>query len=338
MNKNFSLKPKKEKELLKLAQPVVRIFLAINSLQKQISEKEQKLKLGKVTPEDIKKLKDELKKKETELKKMGPEKINAGKEAARFLIDYNQNLVKYIAKGYSKRRQIDQSELIAEGIAAAPKAIEKYDLESKNRFATYYGYWIIQSFQTHIKKSQPIDQSSGNKEKMNLIYYDNNYQSDDKEGKSYSLLETLSDDENADLSADLVRSRDIIIQTNNLINSLENREEILLTRLFYKIKPSNLLDIYYLMNEEEKKELKKKMKLAEKSSIDSLQKLPCEEKKNINLPSIKKYLSLFDENYKFSEISKILGKSESKTRNLKQEIFQKLQNLAKKRKLNFLFE
>jgi DNA-directed RNA polymerase sigma subunit (sigma70/sigma32) len=140
MNKNFSLKPKKEKELLKLAQPVVRIFLAINSLQKQISEKEQKLKLGKVTPEDIKKLKDELKKKETELKKMGPEKINAGKEAARFLIDYNQNLVKYIAKGYSKRRQIDQSELIAEGIAAAPKAIEKYDLESKNRFATYYGY------------------------------------------------------------------------------------------------------------------------------------------------------------------------------------------------------
>jgi hypothetical protein len=173
---------------------------------------------------------------------------------------------------------------------------------------------------------------------MNLIYYDNNYQSDDKEGKSYSLLETLSDDENADLSADLVRSRDIIIQTNNLINSLENREEILLTRLFYKIKPSNLLDIYYLMNEEEKKELKKKMKLAEKSSIDSLQKLPCEEKKNINLPSIKKYLSLFDENYKFSEISKILGKSESKTRNLKQEIFQKLQNLAKKRKLNFLFE
>jgi hypothetical protein len=114
---------------------------------------------------------------------------------------------------------------------------------------------------------------------MNLIYYDNNYQNDDKEGKSYSLLETLGDDDNADLSDKLVRGRDITIQTNNLINSLENREEILLTRLFYKIKPSNLLDVYYLMTEEERKELKRKMKLSDKSNIETLQSFSCEEKK-----------------------------------------------------------
>lgn len=337
MNKNFSLKPKKEKELLKLAQPVVTIFLAINSLQRQISEKEQKLKLRKTTPEDIKKLKDELKKKEAELKKMGTGKINDGKEATRILIEVNQNLVKYIAKGYSKRGKIDQNELISEGIAAIPKAIEKYDLESKNRLATYLGYWIIQSFQTYVKKNQLIDQNSDNKEKLNLIYYDNNYQSDDKESKSYSLLETLSDDENADLSAELVRGQDIVIQINNLINSLENREEILLTRLFYKIKPSNLLDIYCLMTEEERKELKKKMKLSDKSNIEILQSFSCEEKKNNTLPTTKKYLTLFTKKYKFSEISKILGKSENKARVLKQESFQKLQKLAKERKLNFLF-
>jgi hypothetical protein len=53
------------------------------------------------------------------------------------------------------------------------------------------------------------------------------YQNDDKENKSYSLLETLSDDENADLSAKLIRGRDIAIQTNNLINSLENREKFI---------------------------------------------------------------------------------------------------------------
>ncbi|WNE41254.1 MAG: RNA polymerase sigma factor RpoS [Mycoplasmataceae bacterium] len=337
MNK-FSLKPKQEKELLKLAQPVVTIFSAINSLQKEIREKERKLKMGKVTPEDIKKLKSELKKKESELKEMGKEKINAGKEATRFLIDYNQNLVKYIVKGYAKRGKIDHDELIAEGISSLPKAIEKFDLNSKNRFATYGGYWITQYIQSYIKKSQLIDQSSNNKEKMNLIYYDNNYQNDDKEGKSYSLLETLSDDENAELSAELVRNQDIVIQINNLINSLENREEILLNRLFHKIKPSNLLDVYYLMTSEEKEEFKKKMKLNNKNVVDSLQKLSCEDKKNNNLPIIKNYLLLFSGNHKFSEVSKIIGKSENKARSLKQESFQKLQKLAKDRKLNFLFK
>jgi RNA polymerase sigma factor (sigma-70 family) len=337
MNKNFSLKPKKEKELLKLAQPVVTIFSAIHSLQKEIVEKERKMKMGKVSPKDIEKLKDDLKKKESELKKMGAAKIHAGKEATRFLIDYNQNLVKYIVKGYAKRGKIDHDELIAEGISSLPKAIEKFDLNSKNRFATYGGYWITQYIQSYIKKSQLIDQSSGNKDKMNLIYYDSNYQNDDKGNKSYSLLETLSDDENADLSAKLIRGRDIAIQTNNLINSLENREEILLTRLFYKIKPSNLLDIYYLMTEEERKELKKKMKLTNKSNLETLQGFSCEDKKNISLATTKKYLSLFTENYKFSEISKILSKSENKARVLKQESFQKLQKLAKERKLDFLF-
>lgn len=172
---------------------------------------------------------------------------------------------------------------------------------------------------------------------MNLIYYDNNYQNDDKESKSYSLLETLSDDENAELSDNLIRNQDIVTQTNGLINSLENREEILLTRLFYKIKPSNLLDVYYLMTEEERKELKTKMKLNDKSNIEDLRNFSCEDKKNISLPTVKKYLALFTETYKFSEISKILGKSENKARILKQESFQKLQKLAKDRKLDFLF-
>src|SRR6185503_18050808 len=38
MNKTFTLKPKKEKELLKAAKPIVEILSAINSLQKKIAE------------------------------------------------------------------------------------------------------------------------------------------------------------------------------------------------------------------------------------------------------------------------------------------------------------
>jgi hypothetical protein len=170
------------------------------------------------------------------------------------------------------------------------------------------------------------------------VYYDNNYQNDDKENKSYSLLETLHDEENAELTAEQIRHRDAVIQTNNLINALENREAILLVRLISKVKPSNLLDIYYLATEEEKKELKKKMKLSDKSNPELLQKHSLEEKKIHSLPLVKKYLSLFTKNYSFLEASKTLGKSENMTRRLKQESFKKLQKLAKERKLHLLIE
>jgi len=151
-------------------------------------------------------------------------------------------------------------------------------------------------------------------------------------------LETLHDDENAELTVEQVRRQDTIIQTNNLINTLESREAIFLIRLLSKVKPSNLLDIYYLATEEEKKELKKTMKMSDKSSPDLLQKHSCEEKKIHNLPLVKKYLPLFSKNYKFSEVSKMIGKSENMTRKLKQECFQKLQKLAKERNLHFLLE
>src|SRR6185437_13299766 len=101
MNKFFTLKPKNEKELLKAAKPVLTILSSINNLKKQISEKEKKIKSKNNPPEEVEKLKIELKKKEKELQKLGGKKLNEGKRAIRFLLHYNQNLVKYISKGYS---------------------------------------------------------------------------------------------------------------------------------------------------------------------------------------------------------------------------------------------
>jgi RNA polymerase nonessential primary-like sigma factor len=61
--------------------------------------------------------------------------------ATRLLLYYNQNLVKYIVRGYSSfGGKIDYEDLIAEGNISLLKAIEKFDLNSKNRFATYAGY------------------------------------------------------------------------------------------------------------------------------------------------------------------------------------------------------
>lgn len=143
MKKVFNLKPEKEKELLRAAKPIVTIFSAITRLKKEISEKERKAKNRRVVLEKIVELKSELKKKEQELAKMDKEKIMAGQKALRFLLDYNRHLVEYIAKGYHYylgKEKISQEELVAEGVSSLPKAIEKFDLNSKNQFCTYANF------------------------------------------------------------------------------------------------------------------------------------------------------------------------------------------------------
>jgi DNA-directed RNA polymerase sigma subunit (sigma70/sigma32) len=135
------LKPKKERELLKAAKPVVTIFSAISKLKKTIAEKEKKINSKDKSSTEIEKLKSELKKKEKELQKLGEKKIKKGEEATRLLLYRNQHLVDYLAAGYySKGRKIDNEELKSEGIASLPKAIEKFDLNSKNKFSTYAGF------------------------------------------------------------------------------------------------------------------------------------------------------------------------------------------------------
>ena len=141
MNNFFNLKPKNEKELLKAAKPVLTILSSIINLKKQIAEKEKKIKDKKNATEEIEKLKTELKKKEKELQKLEGRKLNEGRKAIRFLLYYNKNLVNYISKGYSSfGGKVDREELNAEGVYSLPKAIEKFDLNSKNCFATYAGY------------------------------------------------------------------------------------------------------------------------------------------------------------------------------------------------------
>jgi len=101
MNKFLSLKANKEKELLRAAQPVVTIILAINNLEKKIAEKEKTRKVKSETAKDeLKKLKSEKKKKNQQLAEMDQEKFQEGINAIRFLLEHNKNLVRYIARGY----------------------------------------------------------------------------------------------------------------------------------------------------------------------------------------------------------------------------------------------
>lgn len=69
-------------------------------------------------------------------KKISPRSL----KAVQLLIFYNQNLVKYIARGYSLFSGVDYEDLVSAGIESLPKAIEKFDLNVQSRFATYAGH------------------------------------------------------------------------------------------------------------------------------------------------------------------------------------------------------
>src|SRR3954468_6515270 len=69
-------------------------------------------------------------------KKVLPRLLNAVK----LLIFHNQNLVKYIARGYSLFSGVDYDDLVSAGIESLPKAIEKFNLDIEGRFATYAGH------------------------------------------------------------------------------------------------------------------------------------------------------------------------------------------------------
>jgi RNA polymerase sigma factor (sigma-70 family) len=339
MNRFFTIKPKETRRLLKAAKPVITVFSAISNLQKKIAEKEKIIKSGKAKPEEIKELKTELKKKEKEIKKMGKKQIAEGSEAIRFLIYRNQNFVKYLARGYhSYGGKIDPDELASEGMTSLLKAIEKFDMNSVGTLQTYAGFWIRQYIQSFINKNRFINQSSVNKEKKNVIFYDSNYQNQDEQSKSYSLVDTLDDSENLKVDNEEVRQRETSIQVNDLINSLENREKILLIRLSHQIVPSNLLDIYCIAEKEEQGELKKVTKLGRGKNLNILKSYSLKEKVFGNLPIVKKYLMMFTKDYKLSGLTKLLNKSENSIRRLKKESFKQLQDLTKERKLHLLLE
>jgi hypothetical protein len=92
-----------------------------------------------------------------------------------------------------------------------------------------------------------------------------------------------------------------------------------------------------MCTDEEKKELLKKKKV-DKDNPSALEGFSLEEKNNRALMISKKYLSLFDKNYKFSELSKVFSKPENYIKKLKADSFNDLQKLAKKRKLYYLDE
>lgn len=130
-----------ERELLKVAKPIATLFLEIDRLKKEITKKRKSAKNStEATLTKIKELNKQLKNSKKELAKTDKQQLQKGKKAINALIHYNQNLIKYIARGYSFSRKIDPEELVSEGVASIPKAIEKFNLDSSFGFSAYANF------------------------------------------------------------------------------------------------------------------------------------------------------------------------------------------------------
>jgi RNA polymerase sigma factor (sigma-70 family) len=290
-------------------------------------------------------------KEELELLKIAKNGAGKQKEAALMsLIYYNQNLVKYIVKGYSYLDgQVDHEDLIAEGTIALARAIDKFDVSSKNRFATYAGYWIRQYIQSFIHKDQLINQPVEQKkqteenktvssekrkfvrEKFNVVYYDKDYnKSSEKDNKSYSLVDILSED-NDDIGRQIYKN-DVKIHMNKILFLLETLED-LIVRLYYGIIPLTLNQVYHIADESEKKEIDSLMatRVFKKKRIEDI-KLSQKEIKSNHI--VKKYFKLFERTYKTKEISEIVKKAEGIVRKLKQRALKKMKVIGESKNLN----
>lgn len=290
-------------------------------------------------------------KEELELLKIAKNGVGKQKEAALMsLIYYNQNLVKYIVKGYSYLDgQVDHEDLIAEGTIALARAIDKFDISSKNRFATYAGYWIRQYIQSFIHKdqliNQPIEQKKQTeeneivnnekkkfvREKFNVVYYDKDYnKSGEKDNKSYSLVDILSED-NDDIGRQIYKN-DVKIHINKILSSLETLED-LIVRLYYGVIPLTLNQVYHIADELEKEEIDSLMitKVFKKKQIEDI-KLSQKEVKSNHI--VKKYSKLFEKTYKTKEISEIVKKAEGIVRKLKQRALKKMKIIGESKNLN----
>ncbi len=90
-----------------------------------------------------------------------------------------------------------------------------------------------------------------------MLYYDREYQSGDKDSKSYSLVDILS--EGSDNISEQVHRSDVKMHVNEVLSTLEPTENLTI-RLYYGIVPLKLKQLFQIASENEKEELVKMSK------------------------------------------------------------------------------
>jgi hypothetical protein len=108
----------------------------------------------------------------------------------------------------------------------------------------------------------------------------------------------------------------------------------LMIRLYFRITPRNVEDVYHLLTEEEQKDFNEQFK-TKKGMVPYID---LESSKFNKSKVIKKYLDLFQSKYTISSLAKLMDKQESSIAKLKKSSFQQLKEIIDKKNLRILLE
>jgi DNA-directed RNA polymerase sigma subunit (sigma70/sigma32) len=143
----------------------------------------------------------------------------------------------------------------------------------------------------------------------------------------------LTDNDNSQSTSKQVRQEDIQNQLAGLLNSL-NKEENLIMRLYHRIIPRTLIDIYYLADEEEKKTLE----IEFKKKAKTFHSLDLVEKKCQKSVLVKKYLTLFGTKYTIAKLAALINRPESSVSKLRNNALEQLKTKIKEKDMKKLYD
>lgn len=271
-------------------------------------------------------------KKAIKANEIGKKASSESNRSAKRIVSNNLRFVKYIARGDSLYSGVDYEDLVTAGVISLTKAIDKFDLSVEGRFTTYAGYWIRQHCKTSREKGKirftKAEMELPLSQRKKVIFYDIGANREKDDRSSYSMIDTLSDEDNETSRA--IDQEDKKYRVNNIINNLKSTESILIVRIIHKIPISNLFDLYCLASEKEKDIIKEKFKLNKKNP-DILKNYNLEDEKKYKKIKdvLEKYKKILSKTYKFSELAKIVGVSENAARKLKKKSLEELRKIAK---------
>lgn len=136
------------------------------------------------------------------------------------LILHNMRLVAHVAKKYHSSEE-DMEDLISIGTIGLIKAVSTFDMEYKNRFATYAIRCIENELLMYFRRTKR------NKQEISL------YEpiGTDKEGRQIHLMEVLLVDD-IDIAGKMEENNDIGIIKSNIKNVLSEREYMVICRRY----------------------------------------------------------------------------------------------------------
>ena len=83
------------------------------------------------------------------------QKLHAGNEARKKMIECNQRLVVSVARRF-QGRGLDMNDLVAEGIVGLIKGVERFDHRRGFKFSTYAHWWIRQAISRGISEQSRV--------------------------------------------------------------------------------------------------------------------------------------------------------------------------------------